>query len=184
MADITELLELSAGGDRAAINAVFERVYPELRRLAQSQLGRGEHTLTPTALVHETYLRLFGASALTLQSRRHFFACAARAMRNILIDHLRAGGADKRGGGAIHVTLDNLEVLGSAPATQLLDLDQALDALEQIGPRLREIVELRFFAGLEFAEIAELLECSERTVFRGWQRGRAWLHARLGTDTA
>jgi RNA polymerase sigma factor (TIGR02999 family) len=184
MAEITELLALSAAGDRAAINAVFERVYPELRRLAQSQLGRGEHTLTATALVHETYLRLFGATALTLESRRHFFACAARAMRNILIDHLRATGADKRGGGAIHVTLDNLDVLGAAPATQLLELDQALGALEQISPRLREIVELRFFAGLEFSEIADLLECSERTVFRGWQRGRALLHARLGADTA
>lgn len=179
MAEITELLERSAAGDRAAMNAVFEHVYPELRRIAQGQIGRGEQTLTPTVLVHETYLRLFGASRLALGSRRHFFACAARAMRNVLVDHLRAASAQKRGGGAVEVTLEGIDISGPGPSLQLLDLDRALDALEEVSPELREVVELRFFAGLEFGEIAELVECSERTVFRNWQRGRALLHAQL-----
>lgn len=179
MAEITELLVLSAAGDRGAMNAVFERVYPELRQIARSQLARGEHTLSPTALVHEAYLRLFGASVLTLDGRRHFFACAAKAMRHILIDHLRAGGAQKRGGNAIPITLSGLDAEATAFPLELLDLDAALDALERISPRLREVVELRFFAGLEFSEMATLFECSERTVFREWQRGRALLHARL-----
>lgn len=180
MGEITELLSRSAAGDGAAMDAVFQRVYPELRRLARAQIGRGEHTLTPTALVHEAYLRLLGAVALPLQDRRHFFACAARAMRNILIDHLRAATADKRGGGLDPVTLDGLELAGPGLGLALLDLDEALDALDQLSPRQREVVELHFFAGLGYQEIAELHACSERTVIREWQRARAFLHAQLG----
>jgi RNA polymerase sigma factor (TIGR02999 family) len=188
--EITELLSRSAAGDGAAMDAVFQRVYPELRRLARAQIGRGQHTLTPTALVHEAYLRLLGAAALPLQDRRHFFACAARAMRNILIDRLRASTADKRGGGLDPVTLDDVDIAGPGVAgadfagtglgLALLDLDEALDALDQLSPRQREVVELHFFAGLTYQEIAELHECSERTVIREWQRARAFLHAQLG----
>jgi len=183
MGEITELLSRSAAGDAAAMDAVFERVYPELRRLARAQLGRGEHTLTPTALVHEAYLRLLGATALPLSGRRHFFACAAKAMRNILIDHLRAATADKRGGGLDPVTLEGLGTEAPGLSLQLLDLDAALDALDEISPRQREVVELHFFAGLTYAEIAELHECVERTVIREWQRARAFLQVHMdGAD--
>lgn len=181
MGEITELLSRSSEGDAEAMDAVFRRVYPELRRLAASQLGRGEQTLTPTALVHEAYLRLIGASDLSLSGRRHFFACAARAMRNILIDRLRAATADKRGGKAQPVTLSGLADEGLSLSPQLLDLDRALDQLDAINPRQREVVELHFFAGLTYAEIAELMGCVERTVIREWQRARAFLHSQLGT---
>lgn len=179
MGEITELLARSAQGDAAAMDAVFAEVYPELRRLAASQLGRGDNTLTPTVLVHEAYLRLLGASALSLTGRRHFFACAARAMRNIVIDHLRAASADKRGGGLEPLTLDGVGAEAPAQSLALLDLDEALNTLDGISPRQREVVELHFFAGLGYAEIAELHECSERTVIREWQRARAFLHAQL-----
>lgn len=179
MGEITELLSRSAQGDAAAMNAVFQRVYPELRRIASSQLGYNEHTLTPTILVHETYLRLLGANALPLSSRRHFFNCAARAMRNILIDHLRAASSEKRGGPVAPLPLDGLQVEAIGLSPDLLDLDTALDALDQISARQREIVELHFFAGLGFSEISALLDCPERTVFREWQRARAFLHAWL-----
>ncbi len=179
MGEITELLSRSAQGDAAAMNAVFRCVYPELRRLASSQLGQRDQTLTPTVLVHETYLRLMGAASLPLSSRRHFFNCAARAMRNILIDHLRAASSEKRGGAAAPLPLDGLQIEAAGLSPDLLDLDAALDALDCVSARQREIVELHFFAGLGFAEISELLECPERTVFREWQRARAFLHAWL-----
>lgn len=184
MGEITELLGRSAAGDAAAMDAVFAHVYPELRRLAAAQLGRGDHTLTPTALVHEAYLRLLGASALSLTGRRHFFACAARAMRNIVIDHLRAATADKRGGAVVPITLDGLGAEAPGLSLQLLDLDEALNTLDGISPRQREVVELHFFGGLGYAEIAELHECSERTVIREWHRARAFLHAQLAGGAA
>jgi RNA polymerase sigma factor (TIGR02999 family) len=187
MGEITELLARSARGDAAAMDAVFAQVYPELRRLAAAQLGRGDNTLTPTALVHEAYLRLLGASTLSLSGRRHFFACAARAMRNIVIDHLRAASADKRGSGMAPVTLEGVGDFGAESpglSPQLLDLGEALDALDAISERQREVVELHFFAGLGYADIAELHECSERTVIREWQRARAFLHAQLDVSTA
>jgi RNA polymerase sigma factor (TIGR02999 family) len=177
--EITALLARSEQGEPGALDRIFHRVYPELRKLAGSQLARGENTLTPTALVHEAYLRLLGAQSLSLVGRRHFFACAAKAMRNIVIDHMRARGAAKRGGGIDPVTLDGVGVEAPAFSAQLIDLDAALDALDEISPRQREVVELHFFAGLTHPEIAELLGCVERTVLREWQRARAFLHARL-----
>ena len=184
MGEITQLLSRSAAGDAAALDAVFEHVYPELRRLARAQLGRGDHTLSPTALVHEAYLKLLGGAALPLSDRRHFFACAARAMRNILVDHLRAASADKRGGGLQPVTLEGIDAAAPALALPLLDLDVALDHLDQLNPRQREVVELHFFAGLTYDEIAELHACSERTVIREWQRARAFLHSQLAGSEA
>lgn len=177
--EITALLARSEQGDAGALDQIFHRVYPELRRLAGAQLARSDNTLTPTVLVHEAYLRLLGAQSLSLVGRRHFFACAAKAMRNIVIDHLRARGAAKRGGGIDPVTLDDVGVDAPAFSAQLIDLDAALDALDVISPRQREVVELHFFAGLTHPEIAELLGCVERTVLREWQRARAFLHARL-----
>ena len=179
MGEITELLSRSAKGDAAAMSAVFRHVYPELRRLASSQLGQRDQTLTPTALVHETYLRLMGAASLPLSSRRHFFNCAARAMRNILIDRLRATSSEKRGGASAPLSLDGLQVETVGLSPDLLDLDVALNALDRVSARQREIVELHFFAGLGFPDICELLDCPERTVFREWQRARAFLHAWL-----
>jgi RNA polymerase sigma factor (TIGR02999 family) len=179
MSEITELLARSSAGDAAALDAVFGQVYPELRRLAAAQFARGHHTLTPTALVHEAYLRLLGNARLELTDRRHFFACVARAMRNIVVDHLRARNAEKRGGGATPVTLEGLGLESERLSPQLLDLVDAIDALGALNPRQREVVELHFFAGLGYPEIGELLGCSERTVIREWQRARAFMHAQL-----
>ena len=186
MGEITDLLGRSAAGDPAAMDAVFQQVYPELRRLARAQLRGAEHTLTPTALVHEAYLKLVGGAAISLECRRHFFACAARAMRNLRVDRLRSARADKRGSGIPALALDGLELHGLEPdapglSPQLLDLDAALDALDLVSQRQRQVVELHFFAGLTHAEIGELLGCTDRTVLRDWQRARAFLHARMGS---
>lgn len=181
MADVTDLLVAARDGDATKLGAVFEAVYPELKRLASWRAASGgrDSTLTTTALVHETYLKLAGARHLELRDRRHFFACAARAMRHILVDHARAGAAGKRGGGLRPVELS--AELGGAPPPDWIDLDRALDELGEVAPPLRELVELRYFGGLSQDEAAELLECSSRTVQRDWQRARAFLHARLAT---
>ena len=178
MGEVTQLLAEARAGDPAKLEAVFVALYPELKRLASRRSGGEGHDLTTTALVHETYLKLIGARHLDLQDRRHFFACAGRAMRHILVDHARAASSDKRGGGVAAVELPP-EVAGGAAAADWVDLDRALDELEEVLPELRELVELRFFAGLTREEIAELLGCSERTVQRDWQRARAFLYARL-----
>jgi len=158
---------------------VFTALYPELKRLASSRArGGGPESITTTVLVHETYLKLVGARRLELTDRRHFFACAGRAMRQILTDYSRAAKAEKRGGGVAAVELP-AEVADRHPATDWIDLDRALGELDEVLPDLRELVELRFFAGLTREEIAELLGCSERTVQRDWQRARAFLYARL-----
>lgn len=180
MGEVTQLLAAARAGDPAMLEAVFAALYPELKRLA-SLRARGEghdSALTTTALVHETYLKLVGARHLDLQDRRHFFACAGRAMRHILVDHARAAMADKRGGGLAAVELPG-EVADRGAMPDWIDLDRALDELTEVLPELRELVELRFFAGLTREETAELLGCSERTIQRDWQRARAFLHARL-----
>ncbi len=178
MSEITRLLSNADGG--ADLRAVFERLYPELKILARARLAALSpgQTLTPTVLVHEAYVRLIQAETLDLKSRRHFFACAGQAMRNIIVDSLRAASADKRGGGQAAITLtENLP--GEGMSANLLDLDEALNELDQINPRQRELVEMRFFAGLAIREIAELLELPERSCWREWQRARAFLHARM-----
>jgi RNA polymerase sigma factor (TIGR02999 family) len=178
--EITELLVAARAGEPAAWDALFTALYGELRRIASWQSGAGSRdaTLSTTALVHETYLKLVGARQLELRDRRHFFACAGRAMRQILVDHARAATADKRGAGLAPVELPtDLASPGASP--DWIDLDRALDDLAQVQPALREIVELRYFAGLSREETAALLDCSERTVQRDWQRARAFLHARL-----
>ncbi|NZA25715.1 sigma-70 family RNA polymerase sigma factor [Luteimonas sp. SJ-92] len=179
MGEITVFLRRASAGDGDALDAVFAALYPELRQLARGRAGRAPGALTPTALVHEAYMRLVGNRALRLNDREHFFACAARAMRAIAIDELRRDGAAKRGGDRIEVTFD--EGLAELDFAQddLLLIDAALDALERISPRQCRVVELRFFAGLEFAEIAALFDCSLRTAKREWERARAFLYARL-----
>jgi RNA polymerase sigma factor (TIGR02999 family) len=181
MSDVTGWLEQARGGDVAALDRIFEALYPELHRIARARAQAGERTLTPTVLINEAYLRLLGAnSVLTLHDRRHFLACAARAMRGVIIDHARRRSAAKRGGPGDDIALDAAAFeLGEATDAELLALDDALHALERIDPQLREIVELRFFAGYEFEHISEVFDCSLRTAKRHWERARAFLHARL-----
>ena len=175
--EITQLLERASAGDPAPLSEVFERLYPQLRRIAAARLHPGERTLTPTVLVHELYLRATSGEPLTASSRRHFFTTAAKAMRWILVDHARRRAAGKRGGDLLEVTLT--ESLPGAPPPDVLGVHEALEALAGIAPQQRDIVELHYFGGLEFAEIAAVLEVSERTVYRQWQRARAFLHAQL-----
>lgn len=178
MSDITLLLSAKEG--EPDFQLVFDKLYAELKRLAGARLAvmGGGKTLTPTVLVHEAYDRLVNVEGLKLDGRRHFFALAARTMRYIIVDYLRASGASKRGGDLVAVTLTEA-VAAAADTTELLDLDQALDELDQINPLHRELVELRFFGGLSMAECAELLEISPRTAWREWQRARAFLHVRV-----
>lgn len=187
--ELTELLAASRNGDRAASDAVFARVYQDLHRLAHRQLaaggvgGRWGETLNTTALVHEAYLRLVPGRGLPVESRAHFFNLAARVMRNVVVDFVRRRSADKRGGEAVRVTLT-----GSAErmaqedlrlSADLLALNAALERLEEESPRLAQLVELHFFAGLTFEEIAELLGMGERTAKRHWRSARAFLLATL-----
>lgn len=176
--EVTELLRQARDGEPGRLSLVFEALYPELRRLAAARLHGAERTVGATGLVHELYLRLATGESLALTDRRHFFAAAARAMRWILADDARRRCADKRGAGAAPATLTGSVADHGLPA-DVLALQDALDALDQVNPLQREIVDLHVFAGLEFAEIAQLVGCSERSVYRHWQRARAFLHAQL-----
>lgn len=181
MGEITELLLAAKSGDSRSLDAVFANVYSALRGMAVSRLAAqpGENTLSATALVHEAYLKLTDATRLNLQDRHHFFACAARAMRQILVDRARARGAWKRGAG---LDLDSMMHANGAVANEpeLLDIDAALDRIDAIDPGLRELIEMRVFAGLTLEQLAESHGCSLRTINRDWQRARALLLAQLG----
>jgi RNA polymerase sigma factor (TIGR02999 family) len=179
--DITQWLAAAHAGDRAAMGRVFDCLYPELRRLARTRVSAGERTLTPTVLVHEAFLRLIGNQQLQLENRRHFMACAARAMRAIAIDHARRRSAAKRGGPDEDLPLElaDLGLPGPQDDQAFFELNAALERLETVNARQCEVVELRYFAGLEFSTLAELLDCSERTVKREWERARAFLYAQL-----
>ncbi len=179
-APITELLRRSRTGDHEAKGEIFERLYPELRKIAANKLfgQRVDPAVTPTVLVNEAYVRLVGGNHLDVVSRRHFFTSAACAMRHILIDHARRAAAKKRGGHDRQITWT--DGLGAElTATGWLDLDRALEELAKIDQRARRIVELRFFAGLSAEETAELLDISSTTLYRDWQRARAFLHTRM-----
>lgn len=180
-APLTELLQAWSAGDTAAREALLPRVYGELRRRANAYLRRERpgHTLQPTALVHEVYLRL-AAQHVDWQSRGHFFGLASRSMRRILVDHARHEGRAKRGGGALKVELSE-EVAGAAPAgdVDLEALDAALEELARLDPRQGRIVELRYFGGLSIEETAAVLDLSPATVKRDWTLARAFLHQRL-----
>lgn len=167
-------------GARAALDHLFSVTYEELRRLAATvQRGGAGQTLNPTALVNEAWLRLARAPELRAASRLHFKRIAARAMRQLLIEAARRREAGKRGGGALMVAFD--EALDLPPATPagFLALDESLDELARLNPRQAQIVESRYFGGLDVAETAELLEVSEATVHREWRVARAWLAAEL-----
>ena len=179
--DITALVRATSEGDGSARDALFALLYDELKRLARRQLrGSASPTLDTTGLVHDTYLKLAAPGTLTLHGRKHFFVLAAKAMRQIVIDHARARAAGKRGSGALQsVTLsDALEQAAQEVAPdKLLELDRALTELEASQPRLSSLIELRFFTGLDLAEIAAMQEVSERTLNRDWRRARAELYA-------
>lgn len=179
--EITELLLRARTGEPERLSQVFEALYPQLRRLAASRLHAGERTFTPTMLVHELYLHATCGQVLSVADRRHFFTAAAQAMRWILVDNARRRGADKRGGAQPHVPLDDAVAVCEPPPVDYLALQDSLEALGEINPQQREVVELHYFAGLEFAEIAELQGCSVRTAHRNWERARAFLHAQLAS---
>ncbi|PYQ25408.1 MAG: RNA polymerase subunit sigma-70 [Acidobacteria bacterium] len=182
--EITEYLRAWEQGDDGALERLLPLVYAELRSIAGRHLGseRTGHTLQPTALVNEAYLRLRGLGDVPWHDRTHFFAIASRIMRRVLVDHARAKGAQKRGADAPRVLLSDVyqePLQASMDAAELIDLDRALDELAVAEPRLAKLVELRFFGGLGIDEASSLLGCSTRTAKRDWAFARAWLLNRL-----
>ena len=178
---ITTLLLHIRQGDPQAASQLMEVVYPELRKLAQHYMEqeRPSHTLQATALVHEAFLRIFGSEPIEWQNRAHFFAVAAKQMRQILVDHARARAAEKRGGPRVQVSLDAATEVALAPDYDLIALDEALARLEALDPRASRVVELRFFGGLTEAEAVEVLGISLATLKRDWEFARAWLFSQL-----
>ncbi len=179
--EVTRLLHRLQTGDQEALDRLYPLVYDELRRVARQALvrERASHTLQATELVHEAYFKLVGATGIAWQDRSHFLAVAARAVRQLLVDHARRRQAEKRGGGAEHVTLGDADSPLPVPDDELLALDEALARLEQVEPRLRAVVEYRYFAGLTEREIAEVLGVTERTIQRDWVKARAWLYKEI-----
>lgn len=178
---ITNYLEDARKGDSEALNVVFGLVYDELRSIAHRHLmvnRRGE-TLNTTALVHETYERLVGNVQIDWQDRNHFFALSSRAMRNIIIDYARAQSAKKRGGGKQDLPLDAVPLALEEKSAELIALDEALEKLSQHNERLEQLVELKFFGGFNYQEIAGIMGISKRTARRDWQRARTWIFSAM-----
>jgi RNA polymerase sigma-70 factor, ECF subfamily len=175
--EVTQILNDWRAGDAQAADKLMPLVYDELRRLARDYLRRErvDHTLQPTALVHEAYVRLVDDKRVSWQNRAHFYGIAARLMRRILVDHARARNAIKRGGLVQKVPLDEARDLPPAATNDLVALDSALEDLAKTYPRKSEVVELKFFGGLEADEIAEVLQVSPKTVLRDWQFAKLWL---------
>jgi RNA polymerase sigma-70 factor (ECF subfamily) len=179
---ITELLIDWGKGDQAALEKLMPLVYNELRRLANNYLRRerANHTLQPTALVNEAYLKLIDQRNAQWQNRAHFFGISAQLMRRILVDHARQHQAVKRGGSnQQRLSITSAEEIAQQPGVDLLALNEALDQLASIDPQQAQIVELKFFAGLSIAETAEVLGISHATVERDWKMARAWLRRQL-----
>jgi RNA polymerase sigma factor (TIGR02999 family) len=179
---ITELLIDWGQGDQLALEKLMPLVYDELRRLANNYLRRepAGHTLQPTALVNEAYLKLVGQRKVNWQNRAHFFAISAKLMRRILVDHARQRQAVKRGGSdQQRLSITSAETIVKQPAIDLLALNEALDELAQMDPQQGRIVELKFFGGLSIEETAEVLSISHATVERDWKLARAWLRRQL-----
>lgn len=181
--EVTARLAAAAGGDPAALDALFPLVYGELRRLANRELRRerADHTLTPTALVHEAYLKLVRLDRIRWEGRAHFFGVCATEMRRILISWARMTRASKRGGGVQPVPIDDVVLAARERPGDLLALDEALTELARVAPRQAQVVELRFFAGMEVEAVAQALDISSSTVKREWTAARAWLHRYLAT---
>jgi RNA polymerase sigma factor (TIGR02999 family) len=182
--EITRLLSACSAGDSAAFDQLIPLVYDDLRRIAHKRLQseRADHTLSTTAVVHEAYLQLVGQELAAWQDRAHFFAVAARVIRNVLVDYARRHRAEKRGGREIHIPLHE-DVAGVEPPTfELLALDEALQHLADHDPRLEGIVECRFFGGMSMKDTARALGLSMRTAERDWRRARAYLYDALHPD--
>jgi RNA polymerase sigma-70 factor, ECF subfamily len=181
--DVTQLLAEWRRGDGAALARLIPLVYAELRRVASARLRHEapNHTLQTTALVHEAYVRLVGLERMTLRDRTHFFAMAARLMREILVDHARRRDAQKRGGGLTMLALDDVAAGAESGIVDVLALDEALTELHALDERLCRVVELRYFAGLNIAETADALDVSSATVERDWTVSKAWLLRRLSS---
>jgi len=180
---VTQLLLQASAGDQQAVDALFERVYGELRGLAKNYLldERPDHTLQATALVHEAYLRLVGSDQIEWQNRAQFFSIAAQVMRHILVDHARRHAADKRGSGERKLSLDEAISFAEERDVNLVALDDALKTLAALDDEQSRIVELRFFGGLSIPEIASVLGVSEKTVSRKWSSAKLWLHDQIAT---
>lgn len=180
MSEITELIGRARGGDRQASERLFATLYEELHRLAANQL-RGDDAMRATSLVHEAYLKLARHGALEVNDRGHYFAVAARVMRQVVLDHVRSRAAQRRGGDIRFVALDTTAVQAAAAerGDEVLALDTALGRLAAVDPQLAALVEMRFFAGLELGEIAGVQERSERSLKRDWRRARAFLQREM-----
>jgi RNA polymerase sigma factor (TIGR02999 family) len=174
---VTQLLIDLSKGDKRALDELLPVVYNELKRIARYYMSseRASHTLQPTALVHETYLKLIDQHKADWQNRAHFFGLATQVMRRILVNHARDRKADKRGGGAQQVSLSVVVESFERPDVDILSLNEALEELAQIDTRKARVVELKFFGGLTTKEIAEVLQISDATVEREWSFARAWL---------
>ena len=183
--EITQLLEEWSSGNQTALDRLYPLVYDELRRLARQYMRREKqgHTLQTTALINEAYVRLVDQKDVHWANRSHFFAISAQIMRRILIDHARRNLYAKRGGGAQRVSLDDNATFADS-ASELILLDEALRSLAELDPRRSQVVELRYFGGLNNVEIAGVLHISENTVTRDWNMARAWLYQQLSGSIA
>ena len=181
---VTQFLEISEPGDRKATEQLFADVYTELRAIAAGYLRRERknHTLRPTALVHEVYLKLVDQTRVSWRSQAHFLAIAAQAMRRILVDHARRHAATKRGGNRRRIALDDNLAIESNRDVDVLELEAALTKLTALDRRQAHMVELRFFGGLSIDEVAEVTGMSKRSVEREWTMVRAWLRRELSTS--
>lgn len=179
--EITRILYDWNNGDESAGERLFPIVYEELKRNARFLMTkeRGNHTLQPTALVHEAFLKLSELHEIEWKSRRHFYHFVSKLMRQILVDHVRRHAASKRGNAQIHFSIDDLQLPTEERADSIVKLDEALNRLARLDAKQEKIVEMRYFGGMTNAEIAEALDISERTVVREWQSARIWLFREL-----
>jgi RNA polymerase sigma factor (TIGR02999 family) len=184
--DVTQILKEWSEGDPNASERLMPVVYEELRRLARTYLSRerDDHTLQATALVHEAYIRLTDRTQLTWKDRAHFYGIAARMMRQILVDHARLRNAAKRGGLQQKLSLDEARELPENDHVDLIELDGALESFAKDYPRKSQVVELKFFGGLDAKEISEVLKVSEKTVLRDWNFAKLWLCRALSEQAA
>jgi RNA polymerase sigma-70 factor (ECF subfamily) len=185
--NITQLLDDFRGGDQKALERLLPQVYDQLHRIAAKYMRResARHTLQPTALVHEAFLRLVDGAEVNWQNRAHFFAVAANLMRRILVDHAKAKKAAKRGGGGLHVSFDEqMHAVGPASNAEpdVLALDRALKRLAKVDERQARVVELRYFGGLSIEEVADALQASPATIKRDWAAAKLWLFREIEKD--
>lgn len=183
---ITQLLAEWSGGNQSALDQLYPLVYAELHRLARRYMSRErkDHTLQTTALINEAYVRFVDQRNVHWANRSHFFAISAQIMRRILIDHARRNAYAKRGGGARQVSLEETALVVQDNSSEFIRLDEALKSLAELDPRRSQVVELRYFGGLNNEEIATVLKISENTVIRDWNMARAWLYRQLTGSAA